>query len=188
MFQRASIILCSVLFLFSASGCSLLQNLRWPGDDRSRDRDYNDPDRDWPDRHRPDFTTPAPNEHGRRVVATGKRLAFQERRIYRGSCYTFVDGVYKEAGYPPTRRHIVFKGSSRGPYADPNLLRPGDWVWHVNYEFGGVGHSSIFIKWIDRDRKMAQTLDHAGMNRAEPGKYRNHSMAGVFRITRAGKK
>jgi len=47
-----------------------------------------------------------------------------------------------------------------------------------------VDHSSIFVDWVDRGQAMARTLDHVGMNRPEPGRYRNHRMTKVFMIMR----
>jgi len=126
-------------------------------------------------------TSPA----GNKVVETGKRLSFDEKRIFRGSCWDFVTGVYQAAGYPDGKRQVIFRREDKGAYADPGILEPGDWVLHYNLEFGNVDHSSIFIDWIDRDQALARTLDHAGMNRPEPGRYREHRMTKIFMIMRA---
>ncbi len=121
---------------------------------------------------------------GAKVVETGQRLSFDEKRIFRGSCWDFVTGVYEAAGYPEGKREVVFRRQGNGPFADPAILRPGDWVLHYNLEFGNVDHSSIFVDWVDRGQAMARTLDHVGMNRPEPGRYRNHRMTKVFMIMR----
>lgn len=122
---------------------------------------------------------------GSKVVETGKRLSFVDKKIFRGSCWTFVEGVYLAAGFPESKRATVFRRTGQGAYADPGLLEPGDWVMHYNLEFGNVDHSSIFVAWVDRARSMARTLDHVGMNRPDPGRYRDHNMSRIFGILRA---
>jgi hypothetical protein len=129
---------------------------------------------------------PAPLTPGQLVIEAGKRLSFEEKRDFRGHCYGYVDSIYREAGFMPDQRHDVYTAGGNGPYAGVDLLMPGDWVMHLNYEFRMIGHSSIFVKWIDRNARMALTLDHAGLNRNEPGKYRPHNMSAVFRIIRPG--
>lgn len=127
---------------------------------------------------------PALQEPGQKVLATGRRLVWVEKKLYRSNCYVFVDAVYTEAGYPKARRKTVFRGGAYGPYADVDMLRPGDWVMHINHEFHGVGHSSIFVTWIDKESKLAMTLDHAGLYRVRPGKYREHRLSSVFCVIR----
>ena len=130
---------------------------------------------------------PAPDPTpGELVVSAGHRLSYVEKRPFRGHCYGYVDSIFREAGFPPGERHDVYRAGGNGPYADVELLQPGDWVMHINYEFRMIGHSSIFVEWIDRNMRIAKTLDHAGMNRYEPGKYRPHNMSAVFRIIRPG--
>jgi hypothetical protein len=157
-------VLLLFLTVFSSTGCAFLQDTLGIGVS-------------------PGTSTAGPG--GKRVLETGQRLAFEEARIFRGSCWGFVNAVYEEAGYPAAKRVTIFRRQGNGAYADPALLAPGDWVMHINLEYGNVDHSAIFIDWIDRENLIARTLDHAGMNRPEPGKYRDHSMAKVFLIQRA---
>ena len=125
-------------------------------------------------------------EPGSKVVAAGYRIACEEKRIIKGSCWDFVNVVYNEAGYPQKWRTTVFEGKREGPYADPDLLKPGDWVMHWNLEYTKVNyeHSSIFVEWKDREGRVAKTLDYAGLDRLVPGKYTYHSYLKIFGITR----
>jgi hypothetical protein len=124
------------------------------------------------------------SDPGERVLAVGRRMSIVEPEEVRGSCYTFVDLVYGNAGFPREQRQVIFQGRSSGPWADVSLIRPGDWIMHINLEFRGIGHSSIFVEWLDREAKLALTLDHVGMNKSEPGKYRRHRLSRVFGILR----
>lgn len=121
---------------------------------------------------------------GQEILRTAEIIAFEQKRIIRGSCWDFVNEVYNEAGYPENKRTIVFKGSSAGPYANVNDLKPGDWVMHINMEYHNVEHSSIFIGWADRGKKLAKVLDYAGMDKARSGGYDKHTYAKIFCIVR----
>lgn len=131
-----------------------------------------------------------PSEPGQVVLATGMRMVFTDHIALVGSCWDFVNAVYNAAGYPQNRRHTVFRsppGSRQsGPFANLALLRPGDWVMHINYEFGGIEHSGIFVRWLDRTRNLALMLDYVGMHRRATGKLSQHNLARVFAILRAG--
>ena len=129
-----------------------------------------------------------PPEHcpipGKKVLALGQKIAFVDREVIRGSCYRFVETVYNRAGYTADRRTIVFSRDRRGPFADPKIIKPGDWVMHVNLEFRYVGHSCIFVQWLDRKKHVGQMLDYVGMNRKQPASYRAHRLSRVFKIIR----
>jgi hypothetical protein len=124
------------------------------------------------------------SDAGKIVLATGYRIAFEEKRVVTGSCWDFVNAVYDAAGFPGPDRATVFLGSQEGPYADPAVLQPGDWVMHRNLEFGEIEHSSIFVQWIDRENCVARTLDYAGMNRNVTARLSEHRYAKVFAILR----
>ena len=126
----------------------------------------------------------APPDPGQEVLAAGNKLVFADRQMVVGSCWDFVNAVYYAAGYPPDRRQSVFHGRQKGPYANLRLLRPGDWVMHVNYELGRIGHSGIFVRWLDRRRSLALMLDYVGMHRRVMGKLSEHNLSRVFAVLR----
>jgi hypothetical protein len=136
----------------------------------------------------PPRQTAANKKGGAKVLAAARQLAFVEKKIIRGSCWDFVHAVYTRAGFPQGKRHYVFRGKKRGPYADPAIIQPGDWLYHVNLEYHNVEHSCIFVRWLDRRKRLAQTIDYAGMKRREPGKRRRHRLVKVFTVIRAGRK
>ncbi|MDA3863128.1 MAG: hypothetical protein PF689_04585 [Deltaproteobacteria bacterium] len=121
---------------------------------------------------------------GLKVLRTAKDLAFKKKKIVRGSCWDFVNRVYELAGFGRKSRKTIFKSQKRGPYADINLIKPGDWIYHVNLEYKNVPHSGIFVKWADKSKKIAKMLAYAGMNKKTTGRYKHHRLSRVFRIIR----
>ena len=127
---------------------------------------------------------PVTGSPGQKIVKTAEKIAIDQKRAVIGSCWDFINAVYNEAGYPENKRVMIFKGSRNGPYANPGELRAGDWVMHINLEFNGVEHSSIFIRWVDRGRKIAKVMDYAGQNKNQPGGYDEHTYSKIFCIVR----
>ena len=74
--------------------------------------------------------------------------------------------------------------SRKGPYARVGLIRPGDWLYHVNHSYRNSPHSGIFVRWTNRRRKIARMVSYAGSRRNEPGRYRDYDLSSVYRITR----
>ncbi|MGM0597858.1 MAG: hypothetical protein ACQES9_12560 [Myxococcota bacterium] len=124
------------------------------------------------------------NQPGLKVLETAKKLALKKKKIVRGSCWDFVNRVYELAGFGRKKRKTIFKSRKKGPYADINLIQPGDWIYHVNLEYKKVPHSGIFVKWVDKSKKIAKMLAYAGMNRKASGRYKQHRLSRVFRIIR----
>lgn len=116
------------------------------------------------------------------VLKTGYDLSFVKGKIIKGSCWNFVNEVYQKSGVEKT---TVFMTKKSGPFADVSLLRPGDWIYHVNYGYHGIEHSAIFVCWKDRKRKIAITMSYVGQNRPRPGRLDEADMKGVYGIFRA---
>lgn len=119
---------------------------------------------------------------GLKVLQTGRRLTIDERRVIRGSCWTFASGVYKHA---EIRRTTVHKGRKSGPFADPDSFEPGDFLSYVNHSWRGSLHSAIFVTWVDRGRLEALMMSYVGGNKRTPGGYRTYRLSHVFRVQRA---
>lgn len=122
---------------------------------------------------------------GKNVIDTGYKIVVQDRKIITGSCGDFVNAIFNAAGYSEGKRYFVFKSKIEGPYADANLLEPGDWVMHRNIEYGNIEHNSIFIKWTNKEKNIAMTLDYVGRGKYVMGKYSEHDLSKVFCIVRA---
>jgi hypothetical protein len=116
----------------------------------------------------------------RRVLATARTL-IDDEVIIRGTCFTWLNAVYRQAG---GRFSTVFSGDRRGRYASADQLAPGDWVRFVNHSYGGVTHSAIFIAWIDRASSTALTVSYPGERRETPGRYREYALTSVYQIDR----
>ncbi|MCO4762994.1 MAG: hypothetical protein KC502_15870 [Myxococcales bacterium] len=107
-----------------------------------------------------------------------------QRRVIRGSCWTFVNTVYKEAGYGGRQRVRVFRSKSRGPYVDADVLQPGDFLSYINHSYNRGVHSAIFVDWLDRPRREALMLSYVGGNRSKPGGYRSYLLTHVYSVIR----
>ncbi|MBN1699984.1 MAG: hypothetical protein JW881_20915 [Spirochaetales bacterium] len=101
-----------------------------------------------------------------------------------GSCWGYVNSVYEKAGLSKEKRGEIYKEKSSGPYADPSIITPGDWVMYCNLPYGGHGHSAIFVEWIDVERRSAITIEYVGNNRKIPGRYREADITNTYCIIR----
>lgn len=115
------------------------------------------------------------------VLEIGYKMCFVEKKVMNGSCWSFLNEIYKRAG---NKKKAVFAATKSGPYADCSLLKPGDWIYHVNYGYHGVEHSAMFICWKDRKKKIAVTMSYVGQKRARPGRLDEADLRGVYAIYR----
>lgn len=118
----------------------------------------------------------------RSILSEGRKMALEERLIVRGSCWDYINEVFRRAGYA-ARRETVFKSKETGPYATLFDIAPGDWLYHVNYSYGTV-HSGIFVYWEDEERMIGTTLSYGGEHRNAPGRYRTYDLSGVYQVIR----
>lgn len=118
-----------------------------------------------------------------RVLEIGMDMALFSKTIIIGSCWDFVNEVYKRAGATATKK-TIFKSKLKGPYANQNLVKPGDWIYHINKSYNNIEHSAIFVCWKDFKNKIAITLSYAGMNRSVPANYGTYDLSNIFAIFR----
>ena len=116
------------------------------------------------------------------VLKIGYEMSYVSKTIIRGSCWGFVNAVYNKSGL---KKETIFSSKKGGPYAKINDLQPGDWIYHVNYSYGMIEHSAIFVCWKDKSNKQAITLSYAGQNRSVPGRLSQTDLKGVYSIFRA---
>lgn len=126
------------------------------------------------------------DEAGRAVLEIGRKMALEEKTIVKGSCWDFINEVFKRAGFAENKK-IIFNSPKSGPYIDVSLIKPGDWLYYINYSYNQVEHSGIFIYWADYENKIGVTLSYGGEHRNEPGRYRAYDLKSVYYITRADK-
>jgi len=127
------------------------------------------------------------SEAGKAVLKIGRKMALEEKVIFKGSCWNYINEVFKRAGYG-TNKKVVYKSVKKGPYVDISKIQPGDWLYYVNHSYGGVEHSGIFVYWKDYKNKIGVTLSYGGEHRNEPGRYRSYDLRSVYYITRPGAK
>jgi hypothetical protein len=109
------------------------------------------------------------------------------REAVQGSCYRYLAEVFTRAGHDHWRtRRVVYREGRRGPYADLDLIRPGDWLYIVNHpERTPVGtHSVLFVSWHDRARGYARVIEHPGWGAPSAGRERSYDVSRTYRIVR----
>jgi hypothetical protein len=130
---------------------------------------------------------PEPSEAARRVLETAQRMG-DAGTVVRGSCYRYIDRVFDDAGHDGWReRTQVFRGSRNGPYADLDLIQPGDWLYIVNHpESRPVGtHSVLFVAWEDRANGYARVWSYVGGSQDRPADLVGYDVTRTYGIQRA---
>jgi hypothetical protein len=120
---------------------------------------------------------------GARRVLDAVKVMLDGVVVTRGSCYTWVNAVYRRAGGP---RQTVFEGDRRTRWADASLLRPGDWVFFINHSYNDVTHSAIFVAWVDERARVALMVSYPGGNRDAPGRFSDYELTNVYQLVRMG--
>jgi len=120
---------------------------------------------------------------GHKVLETGFKMSLIDKTIIKGSCWDFVNEVYRRSGVDE-KKEVVFRSQKKGPYANANMVKPGDWIYHINYQYNNIEHSAIFVCWKDFKNRIAITLSYAGGNRNLPGKYGEYKLSSIYSIFR----
>ena len=119
-----------------------------------------------------------------RKILEATRLMITNEEIILGSCWDFINAAYNRAGFTSKFRQTAFKSKQQGPYANISDFRPGDWLYFINHSFGDVEHSSIFVAWTDKEKKIALMISYAGGNQAKPARYKTYDLRSVYNIIR----
>lgn len=130
------------------------------------------------DRAEDDATT-----EGRKILEA-TRIMINDKEIVLGSCWDFINAAYNRAGFTSKFRQTAFKSKQQGPYADISEFQPGDWLYFINHSFGDIEHSSIFVAWTDKEKKIALMISYAGGNQAKPARYKTYDLRSVYNIIR----
>lgn len=116
------------------------------------------------------------------VISTARKMALNERAIIQGSCWDYLDAVFKRAG---VTRDIIHKGTyGQGPYVSSDEIKVGDWLYYINHGYHGVEHSGLFVGWVDEYEQQALMLSYAGEDRREPARYRVYDLSNVYQVMR----
>jgi hypothetical protein len=121
---------------------------------------------------------------GKKILATGRKMALDDKTIISGSCWNWVNEVFNRSGFGSSKQ-IVYKSKKSGPYVDIDKIQPGDWLYYINYSYHMIEHSGIFVYWKDFDKKLGVILSYSGRNRKEPARYLTYNLKSVYYITRA---
>jgi hypothetical protein len=124
------------------------------------------------------------SDEGRLVLETGRRMALVDRVVILGACWDYANAIYKRAGFPANKRKTVFNKPKTGPYADPGLFEPGDFLSYNRDEKGSWVHSAIFVDWTKPGGRVALMLTYVGRRQPIPALYARNDLSRVFRVVR----
>lgn len=125
----------------------------------------------------------ASNE-GRKILETS-RVMIENQEVVKGSCWSFINAVFKRSGFATNSRETIYKSKLKGPYAQIDLIKSGDWLYYINHSHRGIDHSAIFVGWIDLSKKEALMISYAGGNQEKPARYKKYDLSNVYNIIRA---
>lgn len=118
----------------------------------------------------------------RDVLATARAMALNERTIIKGGCWDYLNAVFNRAG---VTKNTILKGAYKGgPYANPEEIQVGDWLYYINHGYNDIEHSGLFVGWVDEASKQALILSYAGESRHEPARYKVYDLSHVYHIMR----
>jgi hypothetical protein len=120
---------------------------------------------------------------GGKVLAVAVQMVTDNEYVT-GACWDFINTVYNRAGYPREKRVNIFMKPEKGPFADPGLIKPGDWVMYRNLPYGEIGHSALFVEWLDFEERSALTIEYVGRDRMVPGRYRQADLTKTWGVVR----
>lgn len=124
------------------------------------------------------------NENGFCVINEGFLFSYVNKNCIQGSCWDFANRIFTNTGLNKIKKTVYTSKKNAKQFANKALLKPGDWIYHINYDFNNVEHSAIFICWKDYEKSIGITLSYAGMNRKTTGKFGIYDLSGVYAIYR----
>jgi len=124
------------------------------------------------------------SDEGRKILETSRSM-IENQEIVKGSCWSFISAVFKRSGFATNSRETIFKSKLKGPYAELDLIKPGDWLYYINNSHGGIDHSAIFVGWINLPKKEALMISYAGGNQEKPARYKKYDLRHIYNIIRA---
>lgn len=124
------------------------------------------------------------SDEGRKILENSRSM-IENQEVVKGSCWSFINAVFKRSGFAANSRQTIFKSKFKGPYAEHDLIKPGDWLYYINHSHRGIDHSAIFVGWIDLSKKEALMISYAGGNQEKPARYKKYDLSHVYNIIRA---
>lgn len=122
---------------------------------------------------------------GKRILVQARKMSIETEEIIQGSCWDFINAVFKRARFTgKKKRKSIFNSRQSGPYANSNAIQSGDWLYYVNYSYGKMPHSGIFVGWINKRANSALIFSYGGEERNEPARYREYDLSSVYSILR----
>jgi hypothetical protein len=124
------------------------------------------------------------SDGGKRVL-TISRSMINNKEIFIGGCWDYINEVYNRAGIFSKVRDTVFQSKFKGPYLNEDIIQPGDWLYFVNHTYKDSEHSAIFVAWTDKANSEALMINYVGENKKKPAMYKRYILDNVYNVMRA---
>ncbi|HNQ67864.1 MAG TPA: hypothetical protein PKN32_05765 [Bacteroidales bacterium] len=118
------------------------------------------------------------------VLQNAYKLSYIDNKVIMGSCWDYANAVYSRIEAEGFKKSEIYMTKKAGPYAPKAMLQPGDWIYHINFQYYQVEHSAIFIGWKDYEKGIAITLSYMGMNRYKTAQFDEFDLNAVYAIYR----
>lgn len=119
-----------------------------------------------------------------KAILTTARSMIEVREVVVGSCWDYINTVFNRADFPAKKRKIVLKGKKKGPFAGPDQIQAGDWLYYINHSYSRVEHSGVFVEWMNREKKSALVMSYQGGKNKSPATYKVYDLKNVYYIIR----
>jgi hypothetical protein len=119
------------------------------------------------------------------ILQNSYKFSIIDEKLVVGTCWDYLNAIYRSVESSDLfRKTQVFNSKKSGPYAPKEMLKPGDWVYHINRQFRNIEHSAIFVAWKDYEKGIAITMSYMGLGRARPARYGEYDLNSVYAIFR----
>lgn len=124
------------------------------------------------------------SQNGAEKILDISDTMISNKEIFIGGCWDYINEVYNRAGFNSIHRLIIYKSKFSGPYYDTDNVLPGDWLYFVNHSYRDIEHSAIFVKWLDKDKKIALMVNYLGEKKKVPATYKEFHLDKVYNVIR----
>ncbi len=118
----------------------------------------------------------------KKILQTSLNMV-KSKTVVKGSCWDYINRVYKNSNV--AKKITILKSKKSGPYAKMAQIQSGDWIYHINHSYKNVGHSGLFIAWVDKNSSKALMLSYAGEGKSTPARFRVYDIDKTYNIIRA---
>jgi hypothetical protein len=69
------------------------------------------------------------------VLQNAYNFSYIDKKVVIGSCWDYLNAVYSRIVAEGYKKNEIYMTKKAGPYAPKAMLQPGDWVYHINFQY-----------------------------------------------------